>query len=194
MIRNICNSPTSKLTNTGSKPTHQVGIRLPVPQDSLRKRQDELKIRIVYLKRCPYFLGVVYPRHCSFTSTGEGRAMRKLKGMVLVVLALLAAPGLIHAQGLGTIAGVVRDASGAVLPGVTVEVASPALIEKSRTAITNESGQYTVVSLPPGIYIVTFSLPGFSTTKREGLEMLANFTAQVNAEMKVGGLAETIDV
>jgi len=68
------------------------------------------------------------------------------------------------------------------------------LIEKARTAVTNESGQYTIVSLPPGVYSVTFALPGFSTTRREGIEMLANFTAQVNAEMKVGGVAETVEV
>ena len=101
---------------------------------------------------------------------------------------------MLHGQGLGTISGVAKDASGAVLPGVSVEVSSPALIEKSRTAITNESGQYSVVSLPPGSYSVTFSLPGFSTMRREGIEMIANFTAQINAEMKVGGVAETIEV
>jgi hypothetical protein len=60
--------------------------------------------------------------------------------------------------------------------------------------VTNESGQYTVVSLPPGTYSVTFTLPGFVATKRDGIEMLANFTAQVNAELKVGGLAEIVEV
>jgi hypothetical protein len=120
--------------------------------------------------------------------------MRSWKAVLIGVLLLLALPAVTHAQGLGTVSGVVKDASGAVLPGVTVEVASPALIEKSRTAVTNESGQYTVVSLPPGIYSVTFTLPGFSTTKREGIEMRANFTAQVNAELKVGGVAETVEV
>src|SRR5437867_7032717 len=121
-------------------------------------------------------------------------AMCKVKTAVLPILLLLLVPIAGHAQGLGTIAGVVKDASGAVLPGVSVEVASPALIERTRTAVTNESGQYTVVSLPPGTYSVTFTLPGFSVTKREGIEMLANFTAQVNAEMKVGAVAETVEV
>src|SRR5215813_14260664 len=108
--------------------------------------------------------------------------MGKRKAALFVFLLLLAVPVLGRAQGLGTVAGVVKDASGAVLPGVNVEVASPALIEKTRTAITNESGQYTVINLPPGTYTVTFMLPGFSTTRRDGLEMLANFTATVNAE------------
>ena len=86
----------------------------------------------------------------------------------------------------GSIAGVVKDASGAVLPGVTVEAASPALIEKSRTAVTDGQGLYRIVDLRPGVYTVTFTLPGFSTLKREGLELTAGFTATVNAEMKVG--------
>jgi len=120
--------------------------------------------------------------------------MRNAKVLVAALLLLLVAPGFIHAQGLGTIAGVVKDASGAVLPGVSVETSSTALIEKMRTAVTNESGQYTIVSLPPGTYTVTFTLPGFTVTRREGIEMLANFTAQVNGELKVGGLTETIDV
>src|SRR5436309_3925745 len=120
--------------------------------------------------------------------------MRQIRPPLFLISVLLAGSTLGHAQGLGTIAGVAKDASGAVLPGVAVEVASPALIEKSRMAVTNESGQYTIVSLPPGVYSVTFTLPGFSTTRRDGIEMLANFTAQVNAEMKVGGLTETVEV
>lgn len=114
--------------------------------------------------------------------------------VAFALLVVMALPASSAAQGLGTIAGLVKDVSGAVLPGVSVEAASPALIEKVRTAVTNESGQYTIVSLPPGAYSVTFTLPGFSTTRREGVELLANFTAQVNAEMKVGGLTETIEV
>jgi len=110
------------------------------------------------------------------------------------MLLLVMVPVLSHAQGLGTIAGAAKDASGAVLPGVTVEASSPALIEKTRTAVTNESGQYSIISLPPGTYSVTFTLPGFTVTKRDGIEMIANFTAQVNAEMKVGGVTETVEV
>ena len=93
-----------------------------------------------------------------------------------------------------TIAGTVRDDSGAVLPGVTVEVSSPALIEKVRTAVTDGTGQYRIVSLSAGAYSVTFALSGFSTLKRAGIELTGNFTAQVNADMKVGALEETITV
>jgi hypothetical protein len=114
--------------------------------------------------------------------------------VALAMFLLIALPAFTNAQGLGTIAGVARDTSGAVLPGVTVEVSSPALIEKIRTAVTNESGQYTIVSLPPGTYSVSFMLPGFSTTKRDGIQMLANFTATVNGDMAVGGVSETVEV
>ena len=92
------------------------------------------------------------------------------------------------------IAGTVRDSSGAVMPGVTVEVASPALIEKARTAVTDADGRYQVVDLRPGVYAVTFTLPGFNTVVRDGLELPANFTAQINADMRVGSLEESITV
>ena len=120
--------------------------------------------------------------------------MREMTRAALVVLVLLAVPVASHAQTLGTIAGVVKDASGAVLPGTTVEVASPALIEKVRTAATDGAGQYAIIDLPPGTYSVTFTLPGFSSVKRDGVDLLANFTASVNAELKVGAVAETITV
>jgi hypothetical protein len=94
----------------------------------------------------------------------------------------------------GAIAGEVRDATGAVLPGVTVEAASPALIEKIRTSVTDDRGQYKIVELRPGAYTVTFTLGGFSTVRREGIELTTGFTATVNAEMRVGSLAETIVV
>lgn len=92
------------------------------------------------------------------------------------------------------IAGVVRDTSGAVLPGVTVEAASPALIEKVRSGVTDGEGRYNVVDLRPGTYVVTFTLTGFSTFRREGIVLSAGFTATVNAEMRVGALEETITV
>jgi len=98
------------------------------------------------------------------------------------------------AQGLGSIAGVAKDSSGALLPGVTVTAASTALIEKSRSAVTDGSGQYSIVSLPPGKYDVSFELSGFSTMKREGIELTANFTASINADLRVGTVAETITV
>jgi len=94
----------------------------------------------------------------------------------------------------GTIAGEVRDTTGAVLPGVTVEAASPALIEKARTVVTDARGQYTIVDLRPGPYTVTFSLSGFSTVRREGVELTTGFTATVNAELRVGSLEETVTV
>ena len=99
----------------------------------------------------------------------------------LVVLMVLAAAAASDAQTLGTIAGVVKDTSGAVLPGVSVEVSSPVLIEESRTAVTDSSGQYAIINLPAGSYDVAFSLSGFSTVKRGGIGVLANFTAPVNA-------------
>jgi hypothetical protein len=92
------------------------------------------------------------------------------------------------------IAGVVKDASGSVLPGVTVEASSPALIEKVRSVVTDGGGNYRIISLRPGLYTVTFTLPGFATVSREGIELTSNFTATVNAEMKVGALEETITV
>jgi len=94
----------------------------------------------------------------------------------------------------GTIAGTARDASGALIPGVTVEASSPALIEKVRSAVTDSQGLYRIVDLRPGSYTVTFTLPGFATFKRDGLELTTGFTAQVNAEMKVGTLEETVTV
>ena len=92
------------------------------------------------------------------------------------------------------ISGVVRDASGAVLPGVTVEAASPALIEKVRTAVTDGTGQYAIENLRPGLYTVTFTLPGFATVQREGVELSGSFTARINADLRVGAIEETITV
>src|SRR5207253_7571197 len=83
------------------------------------------------------------------------------------------------------IAGVVKDASGAVLPGVTVEAASPALIEKARTVVSDGEGRYNVIGLPSGTYSVTFTLAGFNTVKREGIILTAGFTAPVSVEMRV---------
>ncbi len=92
------------------------------------------------------------------------------------------------------LAGVVKDTTGAVLPGVTVEAASPAIIEKVRSVVTDGQGNYKIVDLRPGSYVVTFTLPGFSTVKREGIDLPSLFTATVNAEMRVGAVEETIVV
>jgi hypothetical protein len=113
---------------------------------------------------------------------------RAFVAMILLVLAPVAA----LAQ--ASIAGVVRDASGAVLPGVTVEAASPALIEKTRSVVTSGDGQYRIVDLRPGTYTVTFTLSGFNTVRREGLELSGSLTATVDADMRVGGVEETITV
>jgi hypothetical protein len=101
-------------------------------------------------------------------------------------------PAVAHAQ--SAIVGVVKDTSGAVLPGVTVEAASDALIEKTRSVITDGTGQYRIVDLRPGTYSVTFSLEGFQTFKRDGLELPAQFTMTINADMRVGALEETLTV
>ena len=114
--------------------------------------------------------------------------------VAIPALAAVLIPATISAQQASGIAGVVRDASGAVLPGVTVEAASPALIEKVRTAVTDGEGRYNIVDLRPGTYVVTFSLAGFNTFKREGIALTAGFTATVNADMRVGALEETITV
>src|ERR1700720_3288512 len=111
----------------------------------------------------------------------------------IAAVALLLVPGAAHAQGttgLGAIAGVVKDASGAVMPGVTAEASSPALIEKVRAAVTDTQGQYKIVELPPGVYTVSFSLAGFASLRREGVELTANFTAAVNVEVDGGQLGE----
>ena len=98
------------------------------------------------------------------------------------------------AQSGASITGVVKDSSGAVLPGVTVEASSPVLIEKVRTGVTDGSGQYRITELLPGTYTVTFTLTGFSTVKREGLEVSGSFTITQNVELKVGSVSETITV
>ena len=106
---------------------------------------------------------------------------------------LLAAPHTLSAQTSG-IVGTVTDTSGAVLPGVTVEASSPALIEKVRTATTDERGLYQIGDVRPGVYDVTFTLAGFSAVKREAIEVPAGFIATVNIQLRVGTLEETITV
>src|SRR5712691_3150622 len=111
-------------------------------------------------------------------------------------LVLLACAALIPTIALAqaVVAGSVKDSSGAVLPGVNVEATSPELIEKIRTAVTDGTGQYRIEDLRPGAYTVTFSLPGFTTLKREGIELTGTFTATINVELRVGVVAETVTV
>ena len=118
--------------------------------------------------------------------------MHKVLKSFPVLAWFILAPTAVHAQ--ASITGLVKDTSGAVLPGVTVEASSPVLIEKSRAAVTDGTGQYRIVDLRPGIYAVTFTLTGFSIVKREGIELTGSFTATVNADMKIGVVAETITV
>jgi hypothetical protein len=109
-----------------------------------------------------------------------------------VLFGLLLAPSLAIAQ--SAISGLVRDTTGGVLPGVTVEAASPVLIQKVRTVVSDDQGRYTVVDLRPGTYTVTFTLTGFNTLKRDGIELPGNFTLTLNADLRVGGLEESVTV
>src|SRR5262245_42419984 len=118
--------------------------------------------------------------------------MNRLVNGIAAFVLLVVAPTVAFAQ--ASIIGTARDATGAVLPGVTVEASSPALIEKTRSVVTSGTGQYAIENLRPGMYTVTFSLQGFSTVKRDGIELTGTFIATVNTELKVGGLAETVVV
>jgi hypothetical protein len=118
--------------------------------------------------------------------------MRATVMSVAVLAVLIVAPSSALAQ--AVIAGVVTDASGAVLPGVTVEATSPALIEKLRSVVTDGAGQYRIEDLRPGTYAVVFSLTGFSQVRREGVELTGSFTATIDANLRVGSLEETITV
>jgi hypothetical protein len=115
---------------------------------------------------------------------------RRSVGILVGVFCL--APAIASAQ--STIAGVVRDSTGAVLPGVTVEAASEALIERSRSVVTNDAGRYAIVELRPGTYTVTFTLPGFNTVQQTEIIVPANTSVPINAELRVGTIAETISV
>src|SRR5262245_25065729 len=87
-----------------------------------------------------------------------------------------------------SITGEVRDTSGGVLPGVTVEASSPALIEKTRSVVSDGQGRFLIVDLRPGTYALTFTLAGFQTTKREGTQLASSVTVTINADLSVGAL------
>ena len=114
-------------------------------------------------------------------------------GSAVLAALLLVAPSA-QAQQAAGITGVVRDSSGLALPGATVEAASPALIEKTRTVTTDGEGRYLIVDLRPGPYTVTFTLEGFSKIVRSGIELPSGFTAQVSVSLAIGALSETITV
>jgi hypothetical protein len=117
---------------------------------------------------------------------------RRLARLVLALASLAFAPTATFAQ--SAIAGAVKDATGAVLPGVTVEASSDVLIERVRTVTTDEAGLYRIVDLRPGMYKVTFTLPGFNIIVREGVELPTNFTSTINIELRVGSIEETVTV
>jgi len=117
---------------------------------------------------------------------------RSIIAATFALACIAALPSAARAQ--SAFAGVVRDTSGAVMPGVTVEAASPVLIEKVRSAVTDENGAYRVVDLRPGTYTLTFSLTGFNTQIRDGVELPANFTATINIDLSVGTLQESVTV
>src|SRR5437016_7907278 len=110
--------------------------------------------------------------------------------LVFVGVSLIATTAVAQAS----LAGVAKDASGAVMPGVTVEAASPVLIEKVRTVTTDGTGQYKIENLRPGLYAVTFTLAGFNVVKRNEVELTGAQTVTINADLKVGGVAETVTV
>ena len=132
-------------------------------------------------------------RHTRRTSKPRNHrpAARFLAAAGLGLVSLVLLPALASAQSIG---GTVTDTTGGVLPGVTVEARSPALIEQVRTAITDGNGQFQIVALETGTYSVTFTLPGFSTLVREGVELSTGFTANVDVRLAVGALEETVTV
>src|SRR2546428_9699055 len=123
----------------------------------------------------------------------DGGYMGRLSRFALFLLGgLVLLPATAYAQ--ASLAGVVRDTSGAVLPVVTVEASSPALIEKIRSVVTDGTGQYRIEDLRPGAYVVTFTLTGFSSVRREGIELTGSLTATVNVELRIGSVEETVTV
>jgi hypothetical protein len=118
--------------------------------------------------------------------------MRLVQKFLFPLVCLLVLPASAFAQ--ATLAGVIKDSSGAVLPGVTVEAASPVLIEKTRSAISDGTGQYRIEALLPGTYTVTFALSGFATVKREAVEVFGAGVITINADMRVGAVSETVTV
>src|SRR5437870_7204930 len=114
----------------------------------------------------------------------------KARSVGICVFAAFAAivllPNAARAQ--SAFAGIVKDATGAVMPGVTVEAASPALIEQSKSVVSDASGAYKIIDLRPGTYTLTFTLAGFAAVKKEGIELPSNFTSTINAELRIGAI------
>src|SRR5512134_1139948 len=132
------------------------------------------------------------PRQSHGLRPQGGLRMRGFKVVLLAIAVVVSVPMAAFAQ--GTLSGVVRDSSGAVLPGVTVEASSPVLIEKVRSAITDGTGRYQIIDLRPGSYLVTFSLSGFTTVRRENVQLTGTAVTQADADMRLGAVQETITV
>ena len=118
--------------------------------------------------------------------------MRGVLQRLILLTGIVLLPSIAAAQAVLT--GTVRDASGGVLPGVTVEASSPALIEKVRTAITDGSGQWRIVDLRAGTYTLVATLPGFNVVRREDVQLSGTQTLTIPIEMRVGGIQESITV
>jgi hypothetical protein len=132
-------------------------------------------------------------RSCAENVSGQGDGFRRLGTLILgALICLIFSASAVHAQ--SSFSGLVRDDSGGVLPGVTVEASSPVLIEKVRSAVTDETGRYNLVDLRPGTYKLSFSLAGFSTLVRDAVELPGNTSVPINVELKVGSLEENITV
>src|SRR5438552_16956434 len=126
----------------------------------------------------------------------EDVKMSGLKRRIVLFALAVSMPAAVYALAVtgASISGTVKDSSGAVLPAVTVEASSPALIEKVRVAMTDSTGQYKIENLRPGTYTVTFTLSGFSTQKRDGVVLEGSFVATVNADLSLGNVSETVTV
>src|SRR5205814_8588927 len=122
----------------------------------------------------------------------EGYMTAWISRIALALVSIVVLPIALFAQ--GAIGGSVKDSTGAVLPGVTVEAASDALIERTRSVTTDAGGQYLIVNLRPGTYVVTFTLAGFKSLKREGLILTGTATLPVSVELAVGAVEETLTV
>src|SRR5262245_17768707 len=180
------------MARSGRLPPHCVRLRLTENVSSIRAYEEESCCRDSWqcCERWP-----PGPVNIRVRDLKEDRMTRQIRvGFLVAAAFLLVGNAQAQSASSGAIAGEVRDTTGAVLPGVTIEAASPALIEKVRTVVTDSQGQYKIVELRPGAYTVTFSLSGFSTLRRENIQLTAGFTATVNGDMRLGALEETVTV
>src|SRR5436309_6289942 len=164
------------------------------PQTIITRPFDSIPSTLPHPEAPSCLLRLILQR-CQVLEWRNAMNAQRFLRLVVVSGCLIFLPATAWAQAeTGTIAGVVRDSSGAVIPGVTVEAASPALVEKIRSATTDSQGLYRIVDLRPGSYTVSFALTGFSPVRRDGIELTTGFTATVNADLRVGTLAETVTV